>query len=138
MISFNDHAVALQSLSEIRMIDVKKNKVHGLYTLDIGDRFQQRDIAQVKQFNSDLSPSDQWHLYMAYPRYSYIEENLNIVVDRITVDSGLTLSNKINIFHGLSQSDPDVKEYKTLRFAINEETQYMAICAQIKETNNSG
>ena len=57
---------------------------------------------------------------MAYPRYDYIEENLNIVVDRITVDSGLTLSNKINIFHGLSQSDPDIKEYKTIRFAVNE------------------
>ena len=56
MVGFNDHEVAIQSLSEIRMIDTLNNKVHGLYTLDVGDRFWQRDIIKVQLLNDDLTP----------------------------------------------------------------------------------
>ena len=59
---------------------------------------------------------------MAYPRYDYIEEKLYLLVDRVTVDTTLTLSNQENIFHGLAQSNPDIKEYRTIRFAVSEES----------------
>ena len=59
---------------------------------------------------------------MAYPRYSYEAEKLYVVVDRVTVDGSLAFTDQINIFHGLSQSNPAIKEYRTIRLAVNEES----------------
>ena len=57
----------MQSLSEVRFINVARNKVHGLYTYDLGDRFLQRDIAVMKS----QTLSSQWDFFMAYPRFNY-------------------------------------------------------------------
>ena len=81
MLSYGDNQVVLQSLTEVRFINVIDNKVHGLFTYDLGDIFQQRDIFVIKQ------AAGTWHTYMAYPRYSYEAEKLYVVVDRVTVDS---------------------------------------------------
>ena len=68
---------------------------------------------------------------MAYPRYNYLNKRLYLMIDRVTVDTNLNLIDKINLFHGLSQTNSEQKEYRTVRIAVDEETQFMAICAQI-------
>ena len=75
---------------------------------------------------------------MAYPKYSYIDEKLYIVVDRVTVDNDLQLTEQINVFHGISQSNPSIKDYRTIRIPINEKIEHMAICAQIAQFNLIG
>ena len=90
MANFNDEQVVVQSQSEVRFINVAKNQVHGLYTFDMGDRFLQRDIYVAKNAASDQT---QWNTYMAYPQYDYQRETLFILIDRVTVDSSLNLSN---------------------------------------------
>ena len=37
MVNFNDNQIAIQSLSEVRFINLSENRVHGLYTLNLGD-----------------------------------------------------------------------------------------------------
>ena len=65
---------------------------------------------------------------MAYPQYDYIRETLFILIDRVTVDGSLNLSNQVNIFRDLGQINYKYKDYKTIRFAVNEESHQMAIC----------
>lgn len=48
MANFGDNQVVLQSLTEVRFVNVINNKVHGLFTYDIGDIFEQRDIFVLK------------------------------------------------------------------------------------------
>ena len=102
MANFNDDQVVVQSEKEIRFINVAKNQVHGLYTFDLGDRFLQRDIFVAKHATVAQT---QWNTYMAYPKYDLTRESLFILVDRITVDASLQLTDRVNIFHGLAQNN---------------------------------
>lgn len=68
---------------------------------------------------------------MAYPKYDFDREALLVVIDRVTVDSSLNLSNQFNIFHGLSQNNYKSKEFKTVQFAVDEAAETISICIQV-------
>ena len=44
---------------------------------------------------------------MAYPRFNILNSRLYLMIDRVTVDTSLNLIDKINLFHGLSQTNSD-------------------------------
>jgi hypothetical protein len=80
----------------------------------------------------------EWNTYIAYARSDSEKETLFIVVDRVTVDASLELTDRINILHGIGQSNYLFKDYKTMRIAVNEKTQFLAICAQVTLENTDG
>ena len=124
MLSLSDEQIVMQGRSELRFVDVDRDRVRGLFTYDQGDIFVQRDMYAY------ASSSSSTNLYMAYSRLDYITNELYFAIDRVSVNtSRLSISSPSNIFHGLEQSSGDEKQYLTVRMAISEVTDLIAVCA---------
>ena len=110
----------------MRFVNVDRNVAHGLFTLDMGDRFLQRDL----QVTERVGLVNEWYTYTAYPRYSYYNEVLYLVIDRVQVNNLCDLEERENIFHGLAVTDYNQKNYQSVRIHMDEVHNLGAVCAQ--------
>ena len=129
MVSLDDTQIAMLSLGEVRMVNVKANLVAGLFTDEReGEVFGMRDLFHAKNGSNS-------NLYISYQRLNPQQDKLYFVVDKVGVRSSLQLSGPDNVFYGLAQSEGSRRNFLSVKVAVSEANQLLTACVQAQGDN---